>query len=142
MAHAWLIVLIGLSIVVVVNLLVFLAPALGRKDSGSVAPGLAALLAAPSPTGALVVGFGHLAGCLVGLRPALTVSRRMARALDRIDRVDPYAAPLRIGVAMLEAGLVDAPAWPPPSGAGRSSLAASALDRPVEEPADRPGDLQ
>jgi hypothetical protein len=56
------------------------------------------------------------------------VHERLARAFARIDAVDPHAAPRRIGEAMVQAGLAEAPATPPP--------ARPAAARTLEQPGD------
>jgi hypothetical protein len=62
---------------------------------------------ADSPANHLMIGIAYLLPPL-DFRPSRgSVHRRMARAFQRIDAVDPYAAPRRIGSALLDAGFVD-----------------------------------
>jgi hypothetical protein len=44
-----------------------------------------------------------------------SVQRRLERAIQRVDVVDPYAAPRRIGSALLQAGFVDTQTSLPPA---------------------------
>jgi hypothetical protein len=62
---------------------------------------------ADSPAGHLIVGFSYLYPRIDFARSRGSLQRRMQRAMRRIDSVDPYAAPRRIGSALLQAGLVD-----------------------------------
>jgi hypothetical protein len=62
---------------------------------------------ADSPAGHLIVGFSYLYPRLDFARSRGSLQRRMQRAIRRVDSVDPYAAPRRIGSALLQAGLVD-----------------------------------
>jgi len=70
----------------------------------------------PSPAGPLIRGYGYVGASLTRLRRREGVSNRLARAFERIDQVDPYAAARRVGMAMLHAGLVSPPTWPPRDG--------------------------
>ena len=66
--------------------------------------------ARPNP---LVRGFGYLYVTPRFTRYRHSLEDRMQRAFQRIDAVDPDAAPRRIGLAMLQAGLVEPPLSPP-----------------------------
>lgn len=72
----------------------------------------------PDPTPAarpnpLVRGFGYLCVTPRFTRYRHSLEDRLQQAFRRIDAVDPDVAPRRIGLAMLQAGLVDPPPAPP-----------------------------
>lgn len=112
MDNLWLFVVLGAA-VVLVALLVFLVPTvrggLGRLSSDDEANDRTG----PARTGSLVRGFGYLYVAPSYIRSQRTVGSRMARAIARVDAVDPEAAPRRIGAAMMKAGLSDPLTWPP-----------------------------
>ncbi len=68
-----------------------------------------------TPASHLIAGVAYLFPPLDFSRSRGSVQRRMARAFQRVDAVDPYAAPRRIGTALLDAGLVDTPTTLPSS---------------------------
>ena len=59
-------------------------------------------------------GFGYMYGPSQFSRRMDTVGGRFDRALERIATVDPYAAPRRIGLALMATGLVEPEPEPPP----------------------------
>lgn len=61
----------------------------------------------PDQSGSLARGFSylHISPRWSGRRPG--VQQRLERAFRRIDAVDPYVAPRRIGEALLHAGLIE-----------------------------------
>ncbi|MFP5284006.1 MAG: hypothetical protein ACLGIF_11215, partial [Actinomycetes bacterium] len=78
----------------------------------------------PSPAGPLLQGFGYLGAPLSGLRRRAGVTDRLERAFARVGGVDPYVAPRRVGMALLQAGLVDgADIEVQPNGAPRAPAA-------------------
>lgn len=128
MNSAWLILVVGISVVVLVNLLLLLTPTT-RGASSSRSSFVRRSRRAPSDDSAarsLVKGFAYLYGPASYSRQQRSVGTRMERVFGRIDTVDPYVAPRRIGNAMLTAGLAETvarrgpqpagaePAWPPP----------------------------
>jgi hypothetical protein len=70
---------------------------------------------ADSPASHLMMGVAYLFPPLDFSRSRGSVQRRMARAFQRVDAVDPYSAPRRIGTALMDAGLVDTPTQMPAS---------------------------
>jgi hypothetical protein len=62
----------------------------------------------------LLKGVGYLFGSRRTFRRSDGVTGRFERAVGRIDQVDPFAAPRRIGLAMVQAGLVDSPSMTDP----------------------------
>jgi hypothetical protein len=70
---------------------------------------------ADSPASYLIMGVAYLFPPLDFTRSRGSIQHRMARAFQRVDAVDPYAAPRRIGSALLDAGLVDTPTQLPGS---------------------------
>ena len=62
---------------------------------------------ADSPAGHLIVGFSYLYPRIDFARSRGSVQRRMRRAIQRVDAVDPYSGARRIGSALLQAGLID-----------------------------------
>jgi hypothetical protein len=68
---------------------------------------------ADTPAGHLIVGFGYLYPRIDFARSRGSVQRRMRRAIQRVDAVDPYAGARRIGSALLQAGLIDDGTAPP-----------------------------
>lgn len=110
----WLILGMTVIVAVLVGLLVLYAPSLrtaGRRTAGG--PRWRPEASHPS---SLLKGVGYLYGSRRSFRRSDGVTGRFQRAVGRIDTVDPFAAPRRIGLAMVQAGLVDGPslADPPP----------------------------
>ena len=68
-----------------------------------------------SPAGHLIMGFGYLYPPITFTRSRGSVHRRMERAFQRIDAVDPYAPGRRIGEALMEAGFVESTPEVPPA---------------------------
>jgi len=125
----WVLVVLA-AVLVLVALVVFLAPLArsGVQDRGGFRP---AGTRAPSSTGSLARGFGYLC---VPRRPTAGrgVHERLARAFDRIDAVDPHAAPRRIGEALVQARLAD----PPPPAAPAVPPDVVWRSAPAEQPRD------
>lgn len=113
----WLVLGITVIVAVLVGLLVLYAPSL--RTFGQRTAGAPRWRPEASPPGSLLKGVGYLFGSRRSFRRADGVTGRFRRAVGRIDQVDPFAAPRRIGLAMVEAGLVDPP---------------SLADPPTEEP--------
>jgi hypothetical protein len=93
---------------------------------------------ADSPAGHLIVGFSYLYPRIDFARSRGSVQRRMRRAIQRVDAVDPYAGARRIGSALLQAGLIDN-GTPPPTeeeGVAWTSPEAEALWPPETNEAD------
>ena len=108
----WLVLGMTVIVAVLVGLLVLYAPSLrtvGRRTSG--APRWRPEASNP---GSLLKGVGYLFGSRRTFRRSDGVTGRFERAVGRIDLVDPFAAPRRIGLAMVQAGLVDAPSLADP----------------------------
>ena len=106
----WPVLGIAIIVAVLVGLMVLYVPVLGtrhRRSSGD--HGLHFPTSHPS---SLLKGVGYLFGARRSYRRSDGVVGRFDRAFVRIDQVDPYAAPRRIGLAMVQAGLVDAPSSP------------------------------
>ncbi len=107
------------AVATLVALLVFLVP-LGRRSSeslggpraGASGPGASA---PGGPASSMARGFSflHVSPHTSSRRPG--VQERFARACTRVDAVDPHEAPRRIGEALLQAGLADVAAAPPPA---------------------------
>ena len=123
---AWIMVVLAAALVVVA-LVVFVVP-LGRRPAGATQPARGAT--APSSSGALARGFSYLHVSAPARRGG--VHERLARAFARIDAVDPHAAPRRIGEALVQARLADAPSFPP----------APRQDPWPTPPAEHPGDAR
>jgi hypothetical protein len=70
---------------------------------------------ADTPGSHLIMGFAYLFPPLDFSRRRGSIQGRMERAFQRVDAVDPYAAPRRIGSALLQAGFVDTEAQLPPA---------------------------
>ena len=70
---------------------------------------------ADSPANYLIMGAAYLFPPLDFTRSRGSVQRRLERAIQRVDVVDPYAAPRRIGSALLQAGFVDTQTSLPPA---------------------------
>jgi hypothetical protein len=112
------------AVATLVALLVFLVP-LGRRGSRSLAgpgsgggpPGSRA--GSGSQAGSLARGFSFLHVSPRTAARRAGVHERLARAFARIDAVDPHEAPRRIGEALLQAGLAEAPRPRTPSAAPR-----------------------
>jgi hypothetical protein len=68
-----------------------------------------------TPAGHLIMGVTYLFPPIDFSRSRGSVQRRMERAFQRVDVVDPYAAPRRIGSALLQAGFVDTETELPPA---------------------------
>ena len=103
----WLVLAVTVIVAVLVGLLVLYAPSLrtvGRRPAG--APRWRPEASHP---GSLLKGVGYLFGSRRSFRRSDGVTGRFERAVGRIDTVDPFAAPRRIGLAMVQAGLVDEP---------------------------------
>lgn len=102
------------AVATLVALLVFLVP-LGRSGSRSLAgpgPGNAATgrqAGSDSQAGSLARGFSYLHVSPRTATRRAGVHDRLTRAFVRIDAVDPHEAPRRIGEALLQAGLAEAP---------------------------------
>jgi hypothetical protein len=108
-----------LAAVVIVLALIFYVVTLvwaGRNRLGSAG-------AAPDPgrprspdtsSGSLARGFSYLHVSPRSSARRAGVQQRVERAFVRIDAVDPYVAPRRIGEALLQAGLTEpSPSTPP-----------------------------
>jgi hypothetical protein len=103
----WLVLAATVIVAVLVGLLVLYAPSLRTftrrtADAPRWRP-------EASPPGSLLKGVGYLFGSRRTFRRSAGVTGRFERAVGRIDKVDPFAAPRRIGLAMVQAGLVDEP---------------------------------
>jgi hypothetical protein len=70
---------------------------------------------ADSPANYLIMGAAYLFPPLDFTRSRGSVQRHLERAIQRVDVVDPYAAPRRIGSALLQAGFVDSQTSLPPA---------------------------
>jgi hypothetical protein len=70
---------------------------------------------ADSPANYLIMGATYLFPPLDFAQSRGSVQRRLERAIQRVDVVDPYAAPRRIGSALLQAGFVDTQTSLPPA---------------------------
>jgi hypothetical protein len=121
--EVWLTAVIALSGVVLIVLLAVLLKGGkvrdSRRPSGpSLAPGSSA--ASPSPSRLTAGGIGYLFYGGGTRRPQRSVESNLERAILRIDSVDPYAAPRRIGLALSEAGLSPEPAAPAPEAPARN----------------------
>lgn len=109
------IVVIGFSAAVLIVVVAFVLVAVKtdrpRRASSLLKPG-----ASSDPvrwsSASLARGVGHLYGPIGARRQTRSVADNVARAAQRIDDVDPYAAPRRIGEALSHVGLVPAPASP------------------------------
>ena len=110
---SWSIVVIGTALVGIVILL-RLATTAGRLGDDTKDPRTSR--SAPY-AGPLAQGFRYIYPPFRETRGRRSVPDRMARAIDRIDRVDPYAGQRRIGLAMLHgtAGS-ERPSARPPAG--------------------------
>ena len=107
MTGPWLVLGVTVIVAVLVGVLALYAPSLRtlrRRTSG--AP---RWRPEASPPGSLLKGVGYLFGSRRSFRRSDGVTGRFQRAVGRIDKVDPFAAPRRIGLAMVQAGLVDEP---------------------------------
>ncbi len=98
----WLAVGIGVGIVVVVGALVALSPLLRARPPAAAEGSSGGAM--PTSAGAMLKGFGYLYAPRRGARHTDSVNHRFTRAMLRIDAVDPYLAPRRIGLALAEAG--------------------------------------
>ena len=116
MTGPWLVLGVTVIVAVFVGVLVLYAPSL--RTFGQRATGAPRWRPEASPPGSLLKGVGYLFGSRRSFRRSAGVTGRFERAVGRIDKVDPFAAPRRIGLAMVQAGLVDEP---------------SLADRPTEE---------
>jgi len=111
-----LILVIGILIAIVLVVAGFVIPIFLTGGAGSRRPGSRprTRVFADSPAGHLIVGFGYLYPQIDFVRSRGSVQRRMRRAIQRVDAVDPYTGARRIGSALLQAGLVD-PGLPSPA---------------------------
>jgi hypothetical protein len=119
MTGPWLVLGVTVIVAVLIGVLVLYAPSLrtfGQRSTGGT--GAPRWRPEASPPGSLLKGVGYLFGSRRTFRRSHGVTGRFERAVGRIDKVDPFAAPRRIGLAMVQAGLVDEP---------------SLADRPTEE---------
>jgi hypothetical protein len=112
----WLVLGVTVIVAVLIGVLVLYAPSL--RTFGQRGTGAPRWRPEASPPGSLLKGVGYLFGSRRSFRRSDGVTGRFERAVGRIDKVDPFAAPRRIGLAMVQAGLVDEP---------------SLADRPTEE---------
>ena len=103
----WLALGVTVIVAVLVGLLVLYAPSL--RSLGQRTAGAPRWRPEPSHPGSLLKGVGYLFGSRRSFRRSHGVTGRFQRAVGRIDKVDPFAAPRRIGLAMVQAGLVDSP---------------------------------
>jgi hypothetical protein len=111
-----LILVIGILIAIVLVVAGFVIPIFLTGGAGSrrPSPRPRTRVFADSPAGHLIVGFGYLYPQIDFVRSRGSVQRRMRRAIQRVDAVDPYTGARRIGSALLQAGLVD-PGLPSPA---------------------------
>ncbi|WP_375387293.1 MULTISPECIES: hypothetical protein [Actinomycetes] len=105
-----------LAAVVIVLALLFYVVTLvwaGRNRLGTAgtAPGGTGPRPPDGPSESLARGFSYLHVSPRSSARRAGVQQRLERAYRRVDAVDPYAAPRRIGEALLQAGLTE----PPPS---------------------------
>lgn len=136
--NLWLFVILAAGVLLVAMLVFFvpvirsgwsrLSPSRGTSSPSSSAP----TSAPPSP---LVRGFGYLYATPRFTRYRRSVQERLDRAFQRIDAIDPESAPRRIGLAMLQSGLVDSPTRSAPD----ADRGAPWGDTP---PTDEPGDTR
>jgi len=98
-AELWVFVVVGAG-VLLVGLVVFVVPVLRaeRRPAASAPPAPVAT----TRTGSLLRGFGYLYEAPEFARRTRSVGHRLQRAFDRIEAVDPNAAPRRIGLALLQ----------------------------------------
>jgi hypothetical protein len=107
--NLWLFIVLAAA-VLLVALVVYFVPVIRggwRRFAPSRGPS-AFSSSSPSPS-PLVQGFGYLYATPRFTRYRRRVEDRLDRAFQRIAAVDPDAAPRRIGLAMLQSGLVDPP---------------------------------
>ena len=104
-----LILVIGILIAILLVIAGFVIPIFLTGGAGSSRPRSRprTRVFADSPAGHLIVGFSYLYPRLDFARSRGSVQRRMRRAIQRVDAVDPYSGARRIGSALLQAGLVD-----------------------------------
>lgn len=74
-----------------------------RSDSPTAGPGSG--LAAAFPSASIARGIGRLFGPLGTPQRTRSVEGSFTLAVERIAAVDPYEAPRRVGIALLEVGL-------------------------------------
>jgi hypothetical protein len=102
-----------LAAVVIVLALLFYVVTLvwaGRNRLGSAAtPAGTAPSSSDGPSDSLARGFSYLHVSPRSSARRAGVQHRLERAFRRVDAVDPYAAPRRIGEALLQAGLAEPP---------------------------------
>jgi hypothetical protein len=110
-----LILVIGILIAILLVIAGFVIPIFltGGAGSGQPRSRPRTRVFADSPAGHLIVGFSYLYPRIDFARGRGSVQRRMRRAIQRIDAVDPYVGARRIGSALLQAGLVDNGTPPP-----------------------------
>ena len=107
MTGPWLVLGVTVIVAVLVGVLALYAPSL--RTLGHRTTGAPRWRPEGSPPGSLLKGVGYLFGSRRSFRRSHGVTGRFQRAVGRIDKVDPFAAPRRIGLAMVQAGLVDEP---------------------------------
>ncbi len=113
MDNVWLFVMLAAA-VLLVAMLVFFVPVIRGGLNRLSSTRTSSTLTAPDPSPSarpspLVRGFSYLYVTPRFTRYRHTLEDRLQRAFRRIDAVDPDAAPRRIGLAMLQAGLVEPP---------------------------------
>ncbi len=104
-----LILVIGILIAILLVMAGFVIPIFLTGGAGSGRPRSRprTRVFADSPAGHLIVGFSYLYPRIDFARSRGSVQRRMRRAIQRVDAVDPYSGARRIGSALLQAGLID-----------------------------------
>lgn len=144
----WVFVVVA-AVVVLGTLLAFVVPWGSGTDDAAPQP---AVGSTASPSTALARGFGYLQVLPRAATRHAGVQHRLARAMLRVDAVDPHSAPRRIGEALLQAGFADGAARPasasvptlaPSSDTARSSDTTRSSDsvprRRWDDPTDGPG---
>ena len=110
-----LILVIGILIAILLVIAGFVIPIFLTGGGGSGRPRARprTRVFADSPAGHLIVGFSYLYPRIDFARSRGSLQRKMRRAIQRVDAVDPYSGARRIGSALLQAGLVDNGTPPP-----------------------------
>lgn len=110
-----LILVIGILIAILLVIAGFVIPIFLTGGAGSGRPRSRprTRVFADSPAGHLIVGFSYLYPRIDFAPSRGSLQRRMRRAIQRVDAVDPYTGARRIGSALLQAGLVDNGTPPP-----------------------------